>query len=288
MNHPIFTAFGNLACGCPGAAQEEVVHVHVDARSSISEPSCESEDSTSRALDEPDVLEGSGPVPTFCVFSEKLRSMTLSSRQATQNAVERVMARIRAICEESALHEEDGASINLDSLVMFVWPDAFFEDLEKSSFCKRRYHSVTTAHNRLIDTLDAEERERLVIILSLKDKVSSELRSMGFIEHNELQSGGCFESASTYQWRLRRFCESGPGCASWLNLKWSVAETGCSPGSPGLADDVSPDVKHFSVSPCAETPRGANSSRASTRDVACGASALSASTAADRQYFFRV
>jgi len=209
--------------------------------------------------------------------------MTLNSRQATQNAVERFMARIMALCEVSALDEEDGTSINLDALVDFVWPDVFFEGLEKDLFCRRRYNSVTTAHDRLIDTLDPAERERLVIILSLKDRISNELQKLGFVKHHEPQAGGCSERTSSYQWQLRRFCDSEPGRASWLRLNWSVAESGCSP----KADDLTPVVQHIPAGPRVQTPQRVSSSLASTYDVV-SPSALSSSTAADRHYLFHV
>lgn len=283
MNSSVFASFSRLACGCQGSVQEEIMYV--DARSSITRESRES--STS---------EESNSVPSFFDFSERplgdfsetLRSMTLNSRQATQNAVEKFMARITTICETSALDEEDGASINLDALVDFVWPDVFFEGLEKNLFCRRRYNSVTTAHDRLMDTLDPAERERLVIILSLKDRISHELQKLGFVELHELQAAGCMERTS-YELQLRRFNDSGPGRASWLHLNWSVAERGCSPQADDLTPDVddTPDVEHIPMGPRDATPRGATSSRASTHDVVCD-SALSSSTAADRHYIFLV
>jgi hypothetical protein len=205
--------------------------------------------------------------------------MTINSRQAAQNAVERFMARIMASCEESALHEEDGTSIDLDALVDFVWPDGFFEGSEKDVFCRRRYHSVTSAHDRLIDTLDPAERERLVIIHSIKDRISDELHQLGFVEHHELQSRGCFERTSSYEWQLRRFCDSGPGYISWLHLKWSVAEGGCSP----MAEDS--DVEQIPMRPCVKFPLGVSSSRASTRDIGCGASGLSSGVASGQPLF---
>jgi len=185
-----------------------------------------------------------------CIFSERLRSITLNSRQSIQNGVERIIARIKAICEESAMAAEDRSSINLDALVDFVWPQPTFEGYDKDFFCKYRYTQVTSEEERLADTLDSSERESLVIILSLKEGICEELHKMGF--HEKLQVQGCSAKSPSYEWQIRRFCDSGTDFISWLHLKWSVAEA----VGPEQTGDESLETEDHLTDPYRERPQG--------------------------------
>lgn len=187
-----------------------------------------------------------------CIFSERLRSITLNSRQAIQNAVERIIARIKAICEESAMAAEDRTSINLDALVDFVWPQPTFEGFEKELFCKYRYTQVTSEEERLADTLESSERESLVIILSLKEGICEELRKMGFHEKKDLQVQRSSTKSPSYHWQIRRFCDSGTEFVSWLHLKWSVAEA---VGFEQTGDESLETEEHL-MDPSVERPQG--------------------------------
>lgn len=248
-------SFRGLVCvraSAPASAPEDSVCVegcnsnHAPTHDDLEDPD------TWELPDENDCLETS--VPAFVVSSEKLRSITLNSRQATQNAVERILSRIMAVCIDSAMAEEDGKSINMDALITFVWPQAVFEGFEKDLFCKHRYKHVTTAQQRLTDTLDPAARERLVIILSLKERIGEELRNMGFSELHDGQVREGTQRSSSYKWQIRRLCDSGPDSASWLHLKWSVAEV----GFPPTSGDESVGMEDQIVCPCARPPRGAS------------------------------
>merc|ERR1712156_1395167 len=73
-----------------------------------------------------------------------------------------------------------------------------------------------------MDGLCPEERQILVIILSVKDDLCEALHLMGF---SKLQEAHLHLHANpTYEWRLRRFCDSGAQHATRLYLNWSVAE----------------------------------------------------------------
>lgn len=266
-------SFRGLACVRARAATED--SVCVEGCNSNHAPSYDVEDPDTWELpDEGDSLETSVQASAFFVSSEKLRSITLNSRQASQNAVERIMSRIMAVCIDSARAEEDGKSINMDTLITFVWPQAVFEGFEKGIFCKHRYRHVTTAQQRLTDTLDAAARERLVIILSLKERVGEELRRLGFSELHDGQVQEGTQRSSSYKWQIRRLCDSGPDSASWLHLKWSVPEVGL----PPIAGDESVDMEDEIVCPCAKPPRGASVSRCATpatrRGNTCAAAEL--------------
>jgi len=274
------TPFSGSVCVRAVAAEDSIC---VDAGNSTC---LDAEDpGTWQVPDEADPLLKSVPSPAIVVSSEKLRSITLNSRQATQNAVERIMARMMAVCIDSAMAEEDGKSINMDALITFVWPQPVFEGFEKDLFCKHRYRHVTTAQQRLTDTLDPSARERLVIVLSLKEKIGEELRKMGFIELDGHQAREGIERVSSYTWQIRSFCDSGPDCASWLHLRWSVVEGVEGGFSPGPVDD-SVGVEDQIVCPCARTPRGATVSRTSTRDIAFGGSLLSSSSGSESKFIF--
>jgi len=168
--------------------------------------------------------EGRTTAQSSRIFSDKLRSLTLSSRQCTQRAVQRLMHHIRGLCEESALGAEDRASINMDSLVSSMWPQAEFEGLEKDFFCKHRYRLVADAEEQAMDALRPDERQILVIILSVKDGICEALHLMGFSELQESHLEDRASTTPTYEWRLRRFRDTGAQHASWLHLDWSMAE----------------------------------------------------------------
>jgi len=134
------------------------------------------------------------------------------------------MNHIRGLCEESALGAEDRTSINMDMLISSMWPQAEFEGLEKDYFCKHRYKTVADVEEQAMDGLCPEERQILVIILSVKDDICEALHLMGFSELQEAHLHQQPSAKPTYGWRLRRFCDSGAQHATWLHLNWSMVE----------------------------------------------------------------
>lgn len=157
-------------------------------------------------------------------FSNKLKSLTLSSRQCTQRAVQRLMVPIRKLCEESALGAEDSASINMDTLVSSIWPQAEFEGIDKDHFCNLRYNLLANVEEQAMNGLCPEERQTLIIILSVKDGVCEALRLMGFSELQETHLHHQTSANPTYEWRIRRFCDSGLQHATQLIVNWSMVE----------------------------------------------------------------
>ena len=67
------------------------------------------------------------------------------SRQAIQNTVERIMDRIKAICEEASQRGLDRRWIHVDAVVNYAWPR---EHLDKDLFCRHRYLQVATSADR--------------------------------------------------------------------------------------------------------------------------------------------
>jgi len=128
------------------------------------------------------------------------------------------------LCEASALDAEDRTSINMDMLISSMWPHAEFEGLEKDYFCKHRYKRVADAEEQAMDSLSPKERQILVIILSVKDDICEALHVMGFSELQEAHLHQQPSANPTYEWRMRRFCDSGDQHATRLYVNWSMIE----------------------------------------------------------------
>lgn len=213
MNSSVFVALANVnKVGlCPPHEKEESLCDETDASTETN--SYISEDSDGSELSE-----------FFLECREVDGCILSSSKQVIQEAVKKIVAGIMAIYAESAVAGEDGKSINLDALINCMWPETMFEGFERHLFCEHQYNQVTTAQERLVDTLDVAERERLVIILSLKEGICEALESMGFDGLRKLHQQGCIGKSPSYEWQIRRPCSSGANFTSWLHLKRPVAE----------------------------------------------------------------
>mmetsp|Transcript_107357 Transcript_107357/g.213119 ORF Transcript_107357/g.213119 Transcript_107357/m.213119 type:complete len:277 (-) Transcript_107357:177-1007(-) len=274
MNSPVFVTLVNLSqLGLwKTHEKEEAFFEETDATTETS--SFISEDS-----DDSEVSE------FFLECRELDECILFSSKDVIKKAVKRIMDGIMVIREESVMAGENGSSINLDTLINRMWPETMFEGFERHLFCEHQYNQVTTAQERLVDTLDVAEQERLVIVLSLKEGICEELESMGFNGLRKVQLQGCIGNSPSYEWQIRRPCSSGSNSTSWLHLKWPVAEAGEPPTVVDVDGFQVAETEDHPTGPPRGTQETGRGSRVYARDKGCGVSGQQSTKIGENTYF---